>query len=169
MNYLMRKIQLGLFVVATTMFLFGCNLFNQVEETVDGVAPSVYDVVPENGSSMKAGTVVDISFKCDKREAIRLSFRDENDDEIDYEMVYGTDGVFKRPFWVPLRASTVQVLVNNDEGSLYVRAQWNVTDRKPFGSFDIPTSMKSSMILLWKKFVLKIHWSMLLKFAKDLR
>lgn len=55
-------------------------------------------------------------------------------------MVYGTDGVFKRPFWVPLRASTVQVLVNNDEGSLYVSAQWNVTDRKPFGSFDIPTS-----------------------------
>ena len=54
MNYLMRKIQLGLFVVATTMFLFGCNLFNQVEETVDGVAPSVYDVVPENGSSINS-------------------------------------------------------------------------------------------------------------------
>ncbi len=135
MKLLFKRIQIGLFVVLTTLFLFGCqNAVNKFTGSPEDL-PLLLGVKPDS-ESLTAGSVVEVSFKCDDLDTIRVSYQND-EEEIEYEYIEKENGAFKKKLWIPVQATKVQLYVVRPEdniyvGKYYVRKTYTVTNTKPF-------------------------------------
>ena len=138
-----KRIRFGLLVVFTSFFLFSCgNLINKVTGKPDDV-PLLTAVSPDS-DTLAAGTVVEVSFKCDELDVVRVSYQND-EEEIEYEYIEKQNGAFKKKLWIPVQATKVQLYVVEPtnsiyEGSYYVGKKWTVTGTKPFSAYTTPDS-----------------------------
>ena len=141
-----KRIRTGLFVVFTTVFLFGCSMLNSLftPSTPDGeTLPTITNVSPNNSSPLNAGTVYEFSFKCDELDVVRVSYQNP-DEEIEYEYIYKENGSFKKRLWIPKKATEMQLYVTNKEGKYYVGKKFQVTGTQSFGEYTLPDSYEKA-------------------------
>lgn len=147
MKLLAKRIQIGLFVVLTTLFLFSCSMLDglgQKKDSAGNKVPSLSKVSPSNDDELEAGKIYEFSFECDELDIVRVSYQNP-DEEIDYEYIYKENGSFKKRLWIPLKATKVQLYVVSDQEKIYtgpfgVGKTYKVKGTKSYGSYVTPDS-----------------------------
>lgn len=139
MKLLFKRIQIGLFVVLTTLFLASCDFAERVDKI--NTAARIKAISPADGTVLKAGEVYNFELESDAEDKIRISYYDE-EKEVEYEYIYkdSATGKFARRVRISTQAVEVRVRTTDEDGEYVTRQRYEVKGAKKYGTINKPTS-----------------------------
>ena len=139
MKLLFKRIQIGLFVLLTTMLFISCDFMNKVDKI--GTAARITVISPADGTVLEAGKVYDFELESDAEEKIKISYYDD-EKEVEYEFIYKdpATGKFARRVRISTQAVEVCLRTPDEDGKDVTRQRYEVKGGKGYGSITKPVS-----------------------------
>lgn len=139
MKLFAKRIQIGLFVLFTTMLFLSCDFLNKVDKI--NTAARIKAISPADGTVLEAGQVYNFELESDAEDRIRISYYDD-EKEVEYEYIYkdSATGKFARRVRISAQAVEVRVRTTDEDGEYVTRQRYEVTGGKKYGTITKPAS-----------------------------